>query len=384
MSVVFVNYRVQEDPGYATLLHRELSEHFGPENVFLASQSIEAGDDFVREVFTRLRECEVLLALIGPRWAEVIGRDGAVDWVRREIAEALAGGILVVPVLIENADLPRESTLPADIARLSRCQAVRLRHYSFDADLAALVDKLRRVAPALQERPDRANTVAAGEPSMYRVTREPATDCLIGVIPGSIRWVRNVDIWVNSENTDMQMARHNEFSVSAIIRYWGALRDLFGRVISDVVADELAARLGDRRSLAPGTAIVTEAGALRDSNNVSRVIHVAAVHGEPGAGFRQVQNIDTCVTNALAQAEALADEDPALRTVLFPLLGTGTATGAGLEATARTMLLAALAFLADRPRTRLHTIYFLAYTTGERSVLEQVARRLPLAPLDER
>ena len=384
MPNVFVNYRVQEDPGYATLLHRELSEQFGPDNVFLASQSIEAGDDFVHEVFTRLHECEVLLALIGSRWVELIGRDGAVDWVRREIAAALAADIRVVPVLIENADLPRESTLPADIARLSRCQAVRLRHYSFDADLAALVDKLQRIAPALRERTDRTNTVAGGEPLMYRVTREPATDCLIGVMRGSIRWVRNVDIWVNSENTDMQMARHNEFSVSAIIRYWGALRDLSGRVITDVVADELAAQLDDSRPLAPGTAIVTEAGALRDSNNVRRVIHVAAVHGEPGAGFRQVQNIDTCVTNALVQAEALAGEDPAVRTVLFPLLGTGTATGEGPEATARTMLLAALAFLADRPRTRLRTLYFLAYTVAELSVLRQVARSLPLAPLADR
>ena len=137
------------------------------------------------------------------------------------------------------------------------------------------------------------------------------------------------------------------------------------------------------RALAPGTAIVTDAGALRDSNNVRRVIHVAAVHGEPGAGFRQVQNIDTCVTNVLARAEAIADEDPAVRTVLFPLLGNGSATGAGTEATARTMLLATLAYLADRPRTRLRTISFLGYTVAERSVLEQVVRTLPLAPLEE-
>jgi hypothetical protein len=65
------------------------------------------------------------------------------------------------------------------------------------------------------------------------------------------------------------------------------------------------------------------------------------------------------------------------------LLGTGTATGAGTEVTGRTMLLAALGHLADRPRTPLRTIYFLAYTVAERSVLEQVARSLPLAPLED-
>jgi hypothetical protein len=91
-----------------------------------------------------------------------------------------------------------------------------------------------------------------------------------------------------------------------------------------------------------------------------------------------------CVTNALVQADTVAEEDPAVRTVLFPLLGTGTATGAGTEATARTMLLAALAYLADRPRTWLRTIYFLAYTVTERRALERVVRTLPLAPLEQR
>lgn len=379
MPVVFVNYRVREEPGYATLLHRELLRHFGSDSVFLASQSIRAGDDYVREVFDRLRECSVLLAVIGPHWTADAGND-AFNWVHREIHEALTAGLRVVPVLIEDAELPKKSELPADIADLAWCQAVRLRHYSLNTDVAALVEELRRTVPALRQRSGAATTMAEGTPIRYTV---PGTRCRIGIVPGTIRRVGHIDVWVNSENTAMQMARHNEFSVSAIIRYWGAVRDLSGRIVTDVIADELSSIVGANRPVAPGTAIVTGSGTLTATNNVRRIIHVASVHGEPGAGFRQVRNIDQCVTNALVQAEQQAELDPAVRTVLFPLLGTGTAVGADVESTAHRMVTTALDYMSTHPGTLLREVDFLGYTVEEFSLLRQVVDALPPTPLDQ-
>jgi hypothetical protein len=200
-------------------------------------------------------------------------------------------------------------------------------------------------------------------------------------MPGSIHRVRTVDIWVNSENTQMQMARHNDFSVSAIIRYWGARRDATGMVIDDLIADELTERVGDRRPVVPGTAIVTGAGELAATNNVRHIIHVASVHGEPGAGFRQVHNIDLCVTNALNRAEEQAEVSSSVRSVLFPLFGTGTAEGAGVEMTADTVVSAVLDYVTNRPRTPLRAVYVLAYTVQELSVLRQVMNSLHLVPV---
>jgi hypothetical protein len=378
MSVVFVNYRVREQAGYATFLHRELVERFGPESVFLASRSLRAGDDFVCEVFDRVRRSSVVLALIGVRWLE-FGRDDGADWVRREIAEAFASGVRVVPVLVDEAELPDEDTLPGDIAALARCQCLRLRHYSIESDLGVLVEELRRIAPALESLPRaRPETMASGEPVYFRHAQRPEWEWRIGVLPGTVRRVTCADVWVNSENTDMQMARHNEFSVSSIIRYWGAVRDEAGHVVNDVIADELTARLGPNRQVAPGTAIVTGPGALAASNNVRHVIHVATVSGEPGAGFQQVRNVGWCVTNALSQAERLAAADPEVRSVLFPLFGTGAMVRAPIEPTARVMLLAALDHLAAHPDTPLRTLYFLAYTAQEKSVIHEVLRTLPV------
>jgi TIR domain-containing protein/macro domain-containing protein len=369
MSLVFVNYRVRDDSGYATLIHRELERHLGSGNVFLASQSIRAGDDYVREVFTQLRACSVVLAVIGSQWAAA--RDASVfDWVREEIAEAFAAGIRVIPVLTDDAELPAEPALPEAIAALAHTQVMRVRHYSFDSDFSALVGELRRVLPAHQRGPATGACLASG----HRIYRDPpghlGTACRLGIVPGSIRRVGDVDVWVNSENTCMQMARHNEFSISAIIRYGGAIKDQSGHVVEDVVADRLAAVTAGR-PVAPGTAIATPPGRLAETHNVRRVIHVAAVHGEPGAGFRQVRNVDQCVRNVLAVAEREAATDPTIRTILFPLLGTGTATGAELGSTADAMVQAVLDHLVDRPGTALREIDFLAYTADELTHLRQ-------------
>lgn len=379
MPTVFVNYRVQEQPGYATLLHRELAERFGAGAVFLASSSIRPGDDFVKEVFDNLRRCAVLFAVIGSQWLNFSSNTRNVggisyDWVHREIAEAFSLGIRVIPILIEDAELPDVRGLPADIADLARCQYLRLRHYNIDSDLARLFDELCRIVPSLSDQ--RGEAPAGAEPLLYRAVSAPRTQCRIGVIPGTIHRVRVADIWVNSENTDMEMSRCTEFSISGIIRYLGARHDDSGRVVDDAIADELAIRVRDRAPVAPGTAVVTGAGALTERNNVRHVIHVAAVHGEPGAGFRQVRDVGWCVTNALIAAERLARSDERTRTMIIPLLGTGVA-GAEIEPTARSMLLAALDYLTAHSDTLLVAIYFLAYRNVELMAFDSILSDMP-------
>ncbi|WP_432994664.1 macro domain-containing protein [Dactylosporangium sp. CA-233914] len=213
------------------------------------------------------------------------------------------------------------------------------------------------------------NGPAAPGPAAEPVFRALRPDgCVLGVRPGRIMRVRDVDIWVNSENTEMEMPRFNEFSISAIIRYNGARRDAGGHVVEDVIADELARAVGAHRPVAPGTAFVTGPGALADSNAVRWIIHVAAVHGEPGAGFRQIRHVGACVASALAHAERLAADDEAVRTIIFPMLGTGQA-GGSVAATAVELVAAAVDHLAATPSTRLRGVYFLGYTEQEKTAL---------------
>jgi hypothetical protein len=152
---VFINYRGEDSHSYGALLHRDLTVHFGEKLVFLDAECIPAGADFVEELLGRVRSALVLLAVIGRRWltaTDSTGRrriDAPDDWIHRELAEAFAAGVRVIPVLTDEAELPCETDLPADIAALSRCQYRRLRRREPTSDLARLVVDLIDLDPVL-------------------------------------------------------------------------------------------------------------------------------------------------------------------------------------------------------------------------------------------
>jgi nucleoside phosphorylase/O-acetyl-ADP-ribose deacetylase (regulator of RNase III) len=217
----------------------------------------------------------------------------------------------------------------------------------------------------LTERPDDDPAAEAepDEPRMFALAPPHRSPCRLGLVTGSIRRVRFADVWVSSENTDMEMSRAAEFTISGIVRYWGARRDRGGRIVDDVIARDLAGQVGSNRPVMPGAAFVTGPGSLAESNNVRAVIHVASVQGEPGAGFRQVRDVGLCVTSALELAEDLGVES-----IAFPLLGVGSGHG-DVRSTATAMITAAVDHLDGRPRTGLRAIYLLGYTRYESAVL---------------
>jgi O-acetyl-ADP-ribose deacetylase (regulator of RNase III) len=221
----------------------------------------------------------------------------------------------------------------------------------------------------------RAEVVPGSDRYLYRVVGVSDTpESFVGIITGHLRMITGVDVWVNSENTGMRMPRFEEYSVSAIIRYTGAVRDETGAVVDDVIATELAAAV-ETRPVRPGTVVTTGSGQLRESNGVQHVIHVAAVEGRPGEGYQQVAEIDLCVANALNEADRLAAAGSA-RSILFPLLGTGVA-GGDVRATARIMVGVCVDHLRQRTTDGVGWIYLLATTHGELAVCRSVLDRQP-------
>jgi hypothetical protein len=129
---------------YAPLVYKALCGQLPPDDVFLDSESISAGADFVETLLDRVRRCDVLLALIGPDWLTASDRagrrliDSPADWIRRELAAAFQSGVTVIPVLTDGAEFPREADLPDDIAALGRRQYRHLRHRESPTDLARI------------------------------------------------------------------------------------------------------------------------------------------------------------------------------------------------------------------------------------------------------
>jgi hypothetical protein len=135
---IFICYRRQETAWPARQLHDVLVEYFPAEQVFKDVDSIEPGDDFVERITAAVGSCDVLLALIGPQWVTIIDENGRRrlddpgDYVRVEIETALKRKIRVIPILVDDARMPRVNELPATLAPLVRRNAVEINPATFD------------------------------------------------------------------------------------------------------------------------------------------------------------------------------------------------------------------------------------------------------------
>jgi len=128
---------------------------------------IKPGDDFVAKLNRAVAACDVLLAVIGPRWAERLAeRAGdSTDFVVIEIAAALSQGKILIPVLVGGAAMPKE--LPGHIEKLAHIHAAHLRHESYNSDyqvlLKILKERLVSVEHARAERIEAERAAAEAE-----------------------------------------------------------------------------------------------------------------------------------------------------------------------------------------------------------------------------
>ncbi|MFC8793023.1 macro domain-containing protein [Streptomyces cinereoruber] len=193
----------------------------------------------------------------------------------------------------------------------------------------------------------------------------------LGMITGNLANVSGVDVWVNPENTRMEMSRVTEPTISATIRYHGGTRDAGGHLVVDRIALELAEQMADHTHVAAGQVLITGPGELRQSHGVKRIAHVAAVEGEPASGFRQVMDLERCVRNLLIEVDRLNEAGEGCRSVVLPLLGTGGGNS-DLQRTAEELATAVVGYFQDHSASRIRTVYLLAYTDAQAEVCRSV------------
>ncbi len=126
-------------------------------------QDIQPGQNFAVSIEQTLAQCTHLLAVVGPRWLEILKQRAAAgeDLVRHEIAVAMTRGLTVIPVLVGGARMPASDDLPAELAGFGRCQAVEIRDERFDDDCADLVAFLGGGTPEASTGMSRRAIVAA-------------------------------------------------------------------------------------------------------------------------------------------------------------------------------------------------------------------------------
>jgi hypothetical protein len=162
MAKIFINFRNGDGEWAAKMIRTALEHRFGEGSVFLSFEDVPIGSQWRDSLLENARSCDVFLAVIGPKWLTIEGKDGRQrifaddDWVRREIAVALAAGRAVTPVML--GDTPRFKSsdgLPDDIKGLADKQGARLDVRKFEGDQAGLEKKLMEVVPDLNPRRQR-------------------------------------------------------------------------------------------------------------------------------------------------------------------------------------------------------------------------------------
>jgi hypothetical protein len=151
---VFLSYRREDSAAAAGRLSDRLVAELGDGNVFMDVDGIALGADFVKRLIEEVACCDTLLAVIGPRWLEVVDEagdrrlDDPNDFVRVEIAAALQRDIPVIPILLDGTKIPRVDRLPEDLKHLSRRNGLDVRQASFHSDVGRLIRELKATAPA--------------------------------------------------------------------------------------------------------------------------------------------------------------------------------------------------------------------------------------------
>lgn len=164
---MFISYRREDSSGQAGRLYDSLSEHFGPRNVFMDLDTIQPGEDFVEVIDEALKNCDCVLVVIGPRWllAEREGQrrlDDPADYLRIEVEHSLARAPRVIPVLVQDADMPGSRDLPEAIRGLARRNAFDLSDSRWRLDVGRLIDALEQIETSLGLRASATQSGTAG------------------------------------------------------------------------------------------------------------------------------------------------------------------------------------------------------------------------------
>ncbi|MFI1096050.1 toll/interleukin-1 receptor domain-containing protein [Streptomyces sp. NPDC020917] len=150
---IFINYRTGDGEKTAALIDQELLRRYGRDRVFRASRSITAGQTYPDKLLRRLRGCSVLLAVIGPDWINFQARlRDPQDWVRKEIEEAFACALPVVPILDgRRMDRLDKAQLPPELARLADIQSIPFDTADPESGFRRIADAVADMVPGLPD-----------------------------------------------------------------------------------------------------------------------------------------------------------------------------------------------------------------------------------------
>ena len=111
---------------------------------------IPPGADFAAHIDAKVGSCDAMVVVIGKNWLTARNADGQLrlsdpnDFVGLEVALALQRSVLVIPVLVGGAQVPKADELRTDLKTLARRNALKLTDEDFQRDANDLIHAIEK------------------------------------------------------------------------------------------------------------------------------------------------------------------------------------------------------------------------------------------------
>ena len=146
---IVISYRRKDSQSTTRAIFERLEREFGVGSVFM-DVNIPLGTDFRAYIDDILKQCDILIAVVGRKWlggkkngqARILDED---DFVRLEIETAIQRKIVIIPVLVDGASMPSKVHLPVSMREFAFRHAAKVdTGRDFPGHMNALIEGIRQ------------------------------------------------------------------------------------------------------------------------------------------------------------------------------------------------------------------------------------------------
>ena len=155
---IFISYRREDSAAVAGRIYDRLIRDFGKEAIFKDVDTIPISVDVKQHINSAVANCSFLLVVIGDKWLNVTDKSGrrrlddSEDFVRMEIESALRHRIPIVPLLVQDATMPSEESLPPTLKEIANRNGMSIGHDPrFHGDMNRLI---KMISNTLEDKPE--------------------------------------------------------------------------------------------------------------------------------------------------------------------------------------------------------------------------------------
>ena len=155
-SRIFISYRRDDTDASAGRLYDAMVLAYEEELIFKDIDSIPLGSNFKKVIESKIKESDIVLVIIGKSFTTLKDESGTprifntADFVRLEIANALAQEKVVIPVPVDHATIPRQEELPPSLQELPFINGIKLNHGSWKRDTTKLFNEIDEISAGLE------------------------------------------------------------------------------------------------------------------------------------------------------------------------------------------------------------------------------------------